>query len=103
MLPKVKRLSGPRVKEVLGSGQFKRFPQFMVKTRDNDLGFSRFAVVISKKVSPLAVARNRIKRQILAAVSKNLNRFGSSQDWVFIVGKEFNLEAFCESFDLKSN
>ncbi len=37
---------------------------FIIKISDNNLSFSRFGVVISKKVSKSAVQRNKIKRTI---------------------------------------
>lgn len=37
---------------------------FVIKASDNDLAFSRFGMVISKKVSKSAVKRNKIKRII---------------------------------------
>lgn len=37
---------------------------FIIKKSDNNLAFSRFGVVISKKVSKSAVRRNKIKRAI---------------------------------------
>ncbi|MEK7496205.1 MAG: ribonuclease P protein component, partial [Patescibacteria group bacterium] len=37
---------------------------FIVKSRDNDLLFSRFGAVISAKVNKSAVKRNKIKRTI---------------------------------------
>ncbi len=37
---------------------------FGIRANPNDLKFSRFGVVISKKVSPSAVVRNKIKRII---------------------------------------
>ncbi len=35
----------------------------------------KFGVVISKKISKLAVDRNKIKRRIMEVLGRNLNRF----------------------------
>lgn len=37
---------------------------FIIKSRDNDLSFSRFGAVISAKANKSAVKRNKIKRTI---------------------------------------
>lgn len=44
---------------------------FLVRILLNNLKFSRFGVVISKKVSPSAVVRNKIKRIIFDFVRVN--------------------------------
>ena len=52
------------------SGRTFRSRSFLIKTFPNQVGFNRFGVVISKKVSKLAVKRNLIKRIILDAAKK---------------------------------
>src|SRR3989344_8137003 len=44
---------------------------FIIKRSDNNLSFSRFGLVISKKVSKLAVSRNKIKRIIFDFIRLN--------------------------------
>ena len=44
---------------------------FIIKKSDNNLAFSRFGVVISKKVSKSAVKRNKIKRIIFDFIRLN--------------------------------
>ena len=44
---------------------------FIIKKSDNNLAFSRFGVVISKKVSKSAVSRNKIKRIIFDFIRLN--------------------------------
>lgn len=58
MLPKIRRLNRVNFLRVLNSSKGP------IKYVKNDLGFNRFSVVVSKKVSKLAVVRNRIKRKI---------------------------------------
>jgi ribonuclease P protein component len=42
---------------------------FILRARENGLGFGRFGAVISKKVSKSSVVRNKIKREIFNAIS----------------------------------
>ncbi|MDO8442685.1 MAG: ribonuclease P protein component [bacterium] len=62
------------------SGQTFRSRSFLIKVFSNQLEFNRFGVVISKKVSKLAVKRNLLKRMVLDAAKKfvsdeNKNKF----------------------------
>ncbi len=52
------------------SGRTFRSRSFLIKTFSNQLDFNRFGVVISKKVSKLAVKRNLIKRIVLDTTKK---------------------------------
>ena len=62
------------------SGRTFRSRSFLIKVFSNQLEFNRFGVVISKKVSKLAVKRNSIKRMVLDTAGKfvragNKNKF----------------------------
>lgn len=62
------------------SGRTFRGRSFLIKTFSSQLDFNRFGVVISKKVSKLAVKRNLIKRIVLDTtkkfvVAENRNKF----------------------------
>lgn len=61
----------------------------------NDLGYSRFGIVSSKKTGN-AVVRNRAKRQLRAAIQKNLSKINDSRDTVIIT--RYNIAQ--ASFDL---
>ncbi|MBQ3326060.1 ribonuclease P protein component [Candidatus Saccharibacteria bacterium] len=57
---------------------------------DNSKGFTRFAVVVSKKVEKTAVGRNRIRRRMYEAIrliTKDNDRF-SKRDYIFVVYKK---------------
>ena len=58
---------------------------FLLRTRENGLGFGRFGVVISKKVSKSSVARNRIKRGIFGAVESEKTSKGQGKDFLISV------------------
>ncbi|MBQ9019768.1 ribonuclease P protein component [Candidatus Saccharibacteria bacterium] len=57
----------------------------------------RFAVVVSKKVTKSAVARNRIRRRIYEAIRHELNNYTIKNDCIFIVySKDFATAPFPE-------
>ncbi len=69
MLPKIKRLSRRDLNICNLSGKILRFPNFWLKYLVNNLGFSRFAVVTSTKLSKSAVVRNQLRRRIYSSLS----------------------------------
>ena len=52
---------------------------------DNTRGFTRLAVVVSKKVAKSAVERNRIRRRIYEALRVNFEHIPKSKDYIFVV------------------
>ncbi len=52
---------------------------------DNTKGFTRLAVVVSKKVEKTAVGRNRIRRRIYEALRLNLEKIPKKRDYVFVI------------------
>lgn len=56
-----------------------------VKAVDNELGISRFGILISTKVSKKAVIRNKIKRQIRAVLHAEMPKLKTGKDLVIIV------------------
>lgn len=51
----------------------------------NTRGFTRIAVVVSKKVEKTAVGRNRIRRRIYEALRVNFDLIPRKMDYVFVV------------------
>ena len=65
MLKKINRLSKTKdIAAVMKQGRAYYSPILMLKLLPNNLAYSRFAVIVSGKVSKLAVKRNLIKRRI---------------------------------------
>ncbi len=62
-----------------------RSEYFTVKSKPNDLGFSRFGAVVSRKVSKSAVRRNKIKRMIFNFVRLNKLHLKPGSDFLIIV------------------
>lgn len=52
---------------------------------DNDRGFTRFGVVVSKKVEKSAVGRNRIRRRVYEALRVNFDLIPKKRDYLFVV------------------
>ncbi|MCK4799872.1 ribonuclease P protein component [Candidatus Parcubacteria bacterium] len=74
----------------------------MLKAVENNLPFSRFGFVVSKKVSKKAVERNRAKRLMSESIRLSQEKIKSGFDIIFvsragIVGK--NLEEIKESME----
>lgn len=58
---------------------------FIIKASDNNLAFSRFGAVISKKVSKSAVKRNKIKRIIFDYIRLAKLHEAANKDVLIIV------------------
>ena len=52
---------------------------------DNAKGFTRVAVVVSKKVEKSAVGRNRIRRRMYEAIRLTMDDKFSKRDYIFVV------------------
>ena len=59
---------------------------------DNTLGYTRFGISVPKKIGN-AVVRNRIKRQVRAAIGLSTN-FKKSIDFVIIVRRTYQIDKF---------
>lgn len=56
-----------------------------IKTKKNDLNINRFGVLLSTKVSKLAVVRNKYKRKIKNIISRENLKMTLGHDGVIIV------------------
>ena len=54
-------------------------------TLDNERGFTRVAVVVSKKVLKTAVGRNRIRRRVYEAIRRSFEDLPEKRDYIFTV------------------
>ena len=52
---------------------------------DNSRGFTRFAVVVSKKVEKSAVKRNRIRRRVYEVLRRNFDLIPKKKDYIFVI------------------
>ena len=73
------------VRYVYKKGKTVRNPKMSLVFVENTRGFTRVAVVVSKKVEKTAVKRNRIRRRIYEVVRLNFDKIPKKQDYIFVV------------------
>ncbi len=73
------------VKWVYQHGKTVRAAKMSLVFADNTRGFTRVAVVVSKKVEKTAVGRNRIRRRVYEALRRNFELVPKKRDYVFVV------------------
>ena len=73
-----------------------RGPKMSLVFASNTRGFTRVAVVVSKKVEKSAVGRNRIRRRVYEALRVNFEMVPKKMDYVFVV---FSKEVMKMSFE----
>ena len=81
--------------QVFKKGRGYRRNFLYLKIKDNDLEFSRFGIIVSKKISNKAVARNQIKRRLREAINKREKNIKRGIDVVIVAlleieGKKFD-------------
>lgn len=85
------------VKYVYQHGKSIRRPDLSLVFCDNNHKKTRFAVVVSKKVSKTAVGRNRIRRRFYEAIRLNFDKFKKPRDYIFVIyNKKFEHLPFSE-------
>lgn len=87
MFSKKQRLKTSEYDEVFNFGKTFKNKGFLIKYRENKLGYSRFAITIPKKQAKLAVKRHLYKRKFFNFL-KETNLINTSKDFVFIFNKE---------------
>ena len=87
MFKKRFRLNTSDFKEVFNFGKTTVTPFFLIKSKKNTLAYSRFAVVVSKKLYKKAVQRNHMKRKCMAAL-KEISSGYPIADYVFILNSK---------------
>ncbi|MBR0479994.1 ribonuclease P protein component [Candidatus Saccharibacteria bacterium] len=85
------------VRYVYQKGKTIRRPKMSLVFVPNTRGFTRVAVVVSKKVEKTAVRRNRIRRRVYEAIRKNFELVPKRTDYVLVVySKEVGKMDFSE-------
>ena len=73
------------VRYVYQKGKTVRTANMSLVFVENTRGFTRVAVVVSKKVERTAVGRNRMRRRIYEALRRNFDLIPKKMDYVFVV------------------
>ena len=73
------------VKWVYKHGRTVRGAKVSLVFAQNTRGFTRVAVVVSKKVEKTAVGRNRIRRRVYEALRVNFDLMPKKMDYIFVV------------------
>lgn len=85
MLPKENRLKKEKdIERVIRKGKGFKEDFLILKVAGNDLDKIRFCFVVSKKISPKATIRNKIKRRISGLVKLKMNKFKKGIDVMLI-------------------
>ena len=85
MLVKENRLKNKRDFDIVfkeGKGYKEDF--LFLKARNNNLKFSRFGIVVGKKVSNKAVVRNKIKRRLREILKRKIDKIEKGVDIILI-------------------
>ena len=101
MLPSENRLKANEFDKVKEHAKLLQEGDFAVLiNRRKDGKKSKFGVVVSKKISSIAVHRNRIKRAIFEACRRNIYRVPTGYDMIFLsktsIGKRMTDEIMKE-------
>ena len=73
------------VRYVYQKGKTIRSPKMSLVFTPNTKGFTRIAVVVSKKVNKTAIGRNRIRRRIYEVLRVNFSLIPPKNDYIFVV------------------
>ena len=73
------------VKYVYKHGKTVRAAKMSLVFVPNTRGFTRVAVVVSKKIMKTAVGRNRIRRRVYEALRVNFDGVPRKTDYIFVV------------------
>lgn len=73
------------VRYVYQNGKTVRSQQMSLVFAPNSKGFTRFAVVVSKKVERSAVKRNRLRRRVYEALRVNIDAIPDKVDYAFVI------------------
>lgn len=88
------------IKGVLKFGRTDREGFLILKTRKNNLDISRFAFLISLKISKKATVRNKLKRKLSEYIRLNLSEIKNNIDAVLIVASDFSKKDNKETAEL---
>ncbi|MEK7124233.1 MAG: ribonuclease P protein component [Patescibacteria group bacterium] len=97
MLPKLNRLTKKKDFDIVFRGRKNFRGDFLaLKSVENNLKSSRFGLVVSKKISPKAVERNKIKRRLRQIIFSFLKEIKKPTDVVLMALPSIKDKSFIE-------
>lgn len=100
MIAKKYRIERNLINYILEKGELYTSKLLIIRYLKNNKKFLRFCVIISKKITPKAIIRNKLKRQIYEAIRTNINELIHPEPIdVIIIPKKKILEAKFEEIE----
>ncbi len=97
MLKKENRLKKKKDFDIVfKQGVFKKSSFILFGFKENNLDYSRFGIIISKKISNKAVVRNKIKRRIREIVRNKIDQIKKGFDIIIVPYKGIEEKSFQE-------
>lgn len=85
MLAKKYSLSGQKqIAQLAQKGRAFFAKEFLLKARRNKVGYNRYCIVISTKVSKKAVARNKVRRRVRAHLARHNQELAQGFDVMIV-------------------
>ena len=73
---------------ILRKGEESASTLFIIRYMKNDQHFSRYRVIISKKIEAKAVPRNKLRRQVYEAIRNSMEIKNQNYDYILIPKKK---------------
>ena len=73
---------------IIHNGVFYKNKSYTIYYKDNDLGYYRFGISVSKKIGN-AVHRNKYKRQLRFIIDKYKKNYQNNTDYIIIIKNGF--------------
>lgn len=104
MLPKINRIKKKKDFDLIfKKGKNAKNGPLILRLMENSLGITRFAFVVSQKVSKKATIRNKIRRRMSEAVVANMPAIKGSIDTVFVALPGMEKKDFSETKKIIDN
>ncbi len=99
MISKSYRVPRNRIEYILKKGETSHSDLFIKKFKENEEGVNRFSTIVSCKIDPKAVRRNKLRRQIYEAIRLNIPKTTKTFDSILIPKKRILQSSYQEIFD----
>jgi len=97
MLPKINRIKKKKdFDTIFKNSKSLKNSLFVFKIAKNNLGINRVGFIVSQKISKKATIRNKVRRRLADAVSKEIENFKSGIDLLFIALSGIEKKEFSE-------